>query len=73
MAVEIKLGGSSKIEPVEIVADGQWVRILGITDRWHNRDANYFKVAASNGLAYILRHDLETQEWTVEKSWRLDA
>ena len=72
-AVEIIVDTSTNAEPAEIVIDGNRFPILGVTDRWYDPDARYFKVAAANGYAYLLRQDLETQGWSVEHVWLLDA
>lgn len=34
-----------------------------IIDRWIGQNQNYFKLMASDGAVYILRHMLETDEW----------
>jgi len=44
--------------------------IQEVTDRWYQGDrdpewpvANYFKVNTTDGEQYIIRHDLENDEW----------
>lgn len=44
--------------------------ILAITDRWYQGDSNpewpvsnYFKVVSASGTSYIIKHDLESDEW----------
>lgn len=71
--VEIIEGGPSGVEPWEIAIGGDIFSILGITDRWHDLRAAYFKVVASNGYTYLLRRDLDTKSWSVEHTWQLDA
>ena len=55
MAVQIIVGGASGTDPIEIIVDGKTIEIRGITDRWYDKKANYFKVAASNGHAEIVK------------------
>jgi hypothetical protein len=59
--------------PDELSVDGETFSVRGITDRWFDARANYFKVVASNGIAYLLRQDLQQPIWTVVHAWRLDA
>jgi hypothetical protein len=47
--------------------------IRGIGDRWYDKGANYFKVAASDGRVYLLRQSLEDNAWRVVCAWRLDG
>jgi hypothetical protein len=43
--------------PDELSVDGETFSVRGITDRWFDARANYFKVVASNGIAYLLKAD----------------
>jgi hypothetical protein len=36
-----------------------------VQDRWAGPDYRYFKVAASDGDTYVLRHDEGAGEWTL--------
>ena len=72
--VEVKtVSNGAEAEPEEISIDGERLSVRGITDRWFDAKANYFKVVASNGIAYLLRQDLEQMNWSIVHTWRLDA
>ena len=66
--VEIKViaysGYKGEQEPRELVVDGVRTKVLGITDRWYEPSAAYFKVAAADGWLYLLRWDFEALNWT---------
>ena len=36
-----------------------------VTDRWYGADHTYVKLLADDGNIYILRHDLERDEWEI--------
>jgi hypothetical protein len=38
-------------------------RIRGIVDQWHGADHVYFKLVADDGNLYVIRHNLEENEW----------
>jgi hypothetical protein len=48
----------------------EWFDIEEITDRWYQAEkdpdipaADFFKVKADNGKAFLLKHSLEKEEW----------
>jgi hypothetical protein len=60
-------------EPRAVVIDGERHEVTGITDRWHDEQATYFKLAASDGHMYLVRCELETNFWSLVREWMLDA
>lgn len=38
-------------------------QVRAIIDQWYGTDHLYFKVRADDGNLYLLRHDLEGDEW----------
>lgn len=57
---------------VELTDDGIPVRftlrekrfaVRAMLDRWDGADHTYFKVVADDGNLYVIRHDLEENEW----------
>ncbi len=60
-------------EPRAIIVDGERYDVMGIDDRWHDPDATYFKVAASDGRVYLVRRDSEDASWSLVQVWQLDA
>jgi hypothetical protein len=45
------------IEVSDVLAEPEWPR------------ANYFKVRAADGSNYLLKHDLESNEWFLGQPW----
>lgn len=41
------------------------LEVTEIHDRWRGEDHEYVKLTASDGVRYILRYDLGTDEWEV--------
>jgi general stress protein 26 len=39
--------------------------IESVDDQWHSPDASWFRVRASDGNIYVLRHDCE-DIWTIQ-------
>lgn len=46
--------------------DGKSLGVEEVLDRWHGPDYRYFKVRASDGNLYILRHDEAGDSWELE-------
>lgn len=60
--------------PNYFVKDEVIYDIKKIADRWHQGDTDpqipssqYFKVIADNGSQYLLKHQLDTDEWYLVK------
>jgi hypothetical protein len=43
--------------------------IEAVEDRWHDPNAEYFKVRTHEGKRYILRHDERADEWTLQSGF----
>ena len=48
----------------------QWLDVSEVVDRWHQGDrdpewptADYFKVIDGDGREFLLKHDLESDDW----------
>lgn len=39
------------------------LQVEEVLDRWYDPDADYFKVVADDGSTYLLRHNLEADDW----------
>ncbi len=53
-----------------------WIEVSEVLDRWYQVDskpewprADYFKVRATGGREYLLKHDLESDEWYLGQQW----
>ena len=56
--------------------EGQTIEVGEVLDRWYQVEskpewprADYFKVRAVNEREYLLKHDLEADEWFLAKQW----
>ena len=55
-------GGES---PRSFVLGERHLEISAVPDRWRGEDHDYFKVEASDGNRYILRHDIREDAWEI--------
>lgn len=65
--VECYSGYRADERPLRFSLGEATLEIQNIEDRWYSPDATHFRVKASDGNLYILRHDHG------QDSWRLDA
>jgi hypothetical protein len=65
LKVECYAGYRGDEEPRAFALGERRLDVQAILDRWLAPDHRYFKVAASDGDTYILRHDHVTGEWTL--------
>jgi hypothetical protein len=65
LKVECYAGYRGDEEPRAFALGERRLDVQEILDRWVAPDHRYFKVAASDGDTYILRHDDATGEWTL--------
>ncbi len=49
--------------PVRFKLGKQIIEIGAVQDRWLSHDHRYFKVGSASRNIYILRHDVEHDEW----------
>lgn len=67
VSVETRNTASGDVEPVSFSIGTRLLQVDQVLDRWPGPDHSYFKVAASDGALYILRHASDTREW--EMHW----
>ncbi len=65
LRVESYAGYRGDEEPRAFALGARRLEVNAILDRWLAPDHRYFKVAASDGDTYVLRHDDATGEWTL--------
>lgn len=65
LKVECYAGYRGDEEPRAFALGERRLDVQEILDRWVAPDHRYFKVAASDGDTYILRHDDVSGEWTL--------
>ena len=54
----------------------RWLEVREVCDRWYEKGtdpewpaADYLKVLASDDHTYLIKHDLECNEWFVVRRW----
>lgn len=69
-------GAKADETPRRFTLDERTVEVGEVLDRWYQVDskpewprADYFKVLAADEREYLLKHDLEADEWFLGKSW----
>ena len=74
--VECYAGTKADETPRRFLKDEQPVEVEEVLDRWHQVEskpewprADYFKVQGADGHAYLLKHDLERDEWFLGQRW----
>jgi hypothetical protein len=64
--VECYAGYRADQRPLRFKLGEQDVRVEDIEDQWYGPTAVYFRVRASDGNTYVLRHDETMDSWTLE-------
>lgn len=64
--VECYAGYRADERPVRFFRGDQTLEIVLIDDRWYSPGATYFRVRASDGNLYVLRHDEGQDLWTLD-------
>ncbi len=73
LTVECYAGYKAEETPRAFSIGGERRQVLGVADRWYAPSAEYFKVRADDGHGYLLRHDLDSGEWELLKTFPADA
>jgi len=68
IAVQTYAGYKGDERPVSFSLEGKTLQIIEIVDRWYEPDHNSFKVVAEDGRTYLLRHDLNANDWELVES-----
>jgi hypothetical protein len=64
--VECYSGYRADERPLRFALGGTRLEITSVDDRWYSPDASYFRVMASDGNLYVLRHDFEHDCWSID-------
>ncbi len=74
--VECYAGAKADETPRRFDCKGQSIEVREVLDRWYQVEskpewprADYFKVLAADGTTYLLKHDLESDEWFLGQQW----
>ena len=70
ITVQTYAGYKGDERPVSFTWEGLILRITNIVDRWHDPDYNVFKVLADDGGTYLLRYDMNADNWELDGSPR---
>jgi hypothetical protein len=52
--------------PLRFVLRGRTFEVCELDGRWYSPGASYFRVLASDGNLYVLRHDETQDSWTLD-------
>jgi hypothetical protein len=63
--VECYAGYKGEQHPRRFRLGGQALEIREIEDQWYSPSSQYFRVRASDGNVYVLRHDQEREHWSL--------
>ncbi len=64
-------GYRAEQEPRALVIEGRRLEVREVEDRWLDPRASYFKVRCANGSSYLVRYDLDAQEWSLVRTLEL--
>ena len=74
--VECYAGSRADETPRRFTLAGQTLEVGDVLDHWYQVEskpewprADYFKVRAVNEREYLLKHDLEADEWFLGQRW----
>ena len=74
--VESYAGHKADETPRRFCWEEKWFEVAEVLDRWHQAAGNpewprsdYFKVRATDERDYLLKHDLEADEWFQGRRW----
>ena len=59
-------GHKADERPMGFVLNEREYQVREVEDRWYSPEAIYFRVIASDGNRYVLRHDERRDEWSLE-------
>ncbi|BCS52031.1 hypothetical protein [Geobacter sp. SVR] len=60
---QIRITSTAEQTPADFMLGERIIRVRTVVDRWFGEDHAYFKVITEDGTIYILRHDLELDQW----------
>lgn len=64
--VECYSGFRAEERPLRFVLRGRAFEVEELDGRWYSPDASYFRVLATEGNYYVLRHDEAQDFWTLD-------
>lgn len=74
--VQCYAGAKADAPPRRFTSKARSIEIGEVLDRWHQVEslpewprADYFKVRGADRHEYLLKHDLESDEWFLGQQW----
>jgi hypothetical protein len=64
--VECYAGYRADERPLRFALRGRAFEVVSVDDRWYSPEAIYFRVRASDGNFYVLRHDQRADVWSLD-------
>ncbi len=64
--VECYAGYRRDERPLRFTLGKQILEVKEVEDQWYSPSSRHFKVRASDGNVYILRHDEEQDRWSLD-------
>jgi hypothetical protein len=64
--VECYAGYRADERPLHFTLSGRRFEVGEVEDRWYAPEAVYFRVRATDGNFYVLKHDEGTDVWTLD-------
>jgi hypothetical protein len=64
--VECYAGYKGEQYPQQFTLGEQVLEVREVEDQWYSPSSQYFRVLASDGNIYILRHDQEQNCWSLD-------
>ena len=68
VTVQTYAGYRGDERPISFTLEGRILGIMDIVDRWYDPDHNIFKVLADDGGIYLLRYDMNADNWELDVS-----
>ncbi len=66
LKVECYAGYRPDERPLRFTLGEQVLEVKEVEDQWYSPSSRHFKVRASDGNVYILRHDEEQDRWSLD-------
>ncbi len=74
--VECYAGTRADETPRRFTWEGETIEVSEVLDRWYQVEskpewprADYFKVSVADQRQFLLKHDLESDEWFLGQKW----
>jgi len=63
LQIDAHIGYKGEETPHAFTVDGVRLSVKEIVERWYTECHCYFRIQASDGQRYVLRYDLEEEQW----------